>query len=359
VTTGCFPEVLPNAAMWASAVSLAIRAYEETCSTNRRATRIDRSIHMPGPLAGMGGFRGNDGWMWLPEGSVYGFVGDFYWTGLLCHELGHVHSYGHGNPAQTRIMQQAGRRAGRRLYAIRPGMARTPEGNRYRALLEAVTRGETSVTQNFDDVRDVPVLRKTGEGHAAGDGVLVPNLEITGNDDVFLWYFRSMYGNKVDGERRKHAATWSWLLTVRGYTDPEIQISMFSHGAGKSLAWLARMRGNIVYDHRIDAAMAELKAGQDKFVWQRERGGIIHKWRTRRYAPTDDLQAMETEMRAELGHRWWRYIALRDLAREYFVRRDVGAGEQMLIKALVEARRGGLGMLEGALADAALFWAAR
>ena len=32
---------------------------------------------------------------WLPEGSVYGFTGPWYWTGLLCHELGHVYGYGH------------------------------------------------------------------------------------------------------------------------------------------------------------------------------------------------------------------------------------------------------------------------
>jgi len=359
VSTGCFPEVLPNVSMWASAVSLAIRAYEETCPANRRHTRIDRSIHMPGLLAGMGGGGGGNGWMWLPEGRAYGFVGEFYWTGLLCHELGHVHGYGHGNPAQSRIMGQAGRRAGRRLYAIRPGMARQPEGNRYRALLEAVTRGETSATQSFDDARDLAVLRKTGEGHTAGDGILVPNLEITGNDDVFLWYFRSMYGNKVDAERRKHAATWSWWLTLKGYSDPEIQIAMFSHGAGASLAWLARMRGNMVHDHRIDAAMTELKASAKSFVWQRERDGAIRKWRTRRYTPQDDLDAEENAMRGELGHRWWRYVALRDMAREYFVRRDVARGEELLIRSLVEARLGGEGMLQSAIAEAAPLWAAR
>ncbi|MHC4955712.1 MAG: hypothetical protein ACYTGZ_17815 [Planctomycetota bacterium] len=359
VTTGCFPEVLPNANLWASAVSLAIRAYEETCPVNRHGTRIDRSIHMPGNLAGMGGWGGNNGWMWLPEGSVYGFYGPWYWTGLLSHELGHVHGYGHSNPAQNRIMQQAGRRAGRRLWAIRPGMQRAPEGNRYRALLEAVTRGETSVIQSFDDARDIPILRKTGEGHAAGDGVLTPNLEITGNDAVFLWYFRSMFGNKTDAERRKHAASWSWWLTLKGYSDPEIQIAMFSFGAKKSLAWLARMRGNMVYDHRIDAAVKELEARGGKFVWQRERGGIIHKWRHKRYAANDNLAEQEKLMRAELGHRWWRYFALREIAREYFTRREVAEAEAMLVKALTEARLGGEGMLQSAIAEAAPLWAAR
>jgi hypothetical protein len=356
IQTPCFPEVLPNANLWCEAISLAARAYEETCPNRRALTHIDRSIHMPGNLAGMGGGGGNRGWMWLPEGSVYGFTGPWYWTGLLCHELGHVYGYGHSNPQQTRIMQQAGRRAGRRLWAIRPGVARVPEGNRYRKLLEAVTRGETSVIQSFDDARDIPVLRKTGEGHAAGDGILTPNLEITGNDDVFLWYFRSMFGEKVDAARRANAGAWSWHLTLHGFNDPEIQIALYSHAANRSLAWLARMRGNMVYDHRIERAMKLLREGS--FVDDRTRGGIIHKWRTMRYDEAD-LVAKEARMRRELGHRWWRFMALRAIAQELFRRREVEAGEKMLVRALVEARLGGEAMLEGALAECALIWSAR
>ncbi|MHC4846937.1 MAG: LamG-like jellyroll fold domain-containing protein [Planctomycetota bacterium] len=356
IQTPCFPEVLPNAVLWCEAVSRGARAYEETCPNRRAFTHIDRSIHMPGRLAGMGGGGGNRGWMWLPEGSVYGFVGQWYWTGLLSHELGHVYGYGHSNPKQTRIMQQAGRRAGRRLWAIRPGMARAPEGNRYLRLLEAVTRGETSVVQNFDDARDIPVLRKTGEGHDAGDGILTPNLEITGNDDVFLWYFRSMFGPKVDEARRANTAAWSWHLTLQGFNDPEIQIALYSHAAKTSLAWLARMRGNMVYDYRIDAATKLLRTG--KFVDGRARGGIIHRWRNMDYRGAD-LAAREAEMRAELGHRWWRFFALKEMARELFARREVEAGEKMLIQALVEARLGGEALLAGALAESALIWAAR
>ena len=55
-------------------------------------------------------------------------------------------------------MQQAGRRAGRRLWALRPGMERVPEGNRYRELLEAVTRGELKVEQELDDTWDLEGL---------------------------------------------------------------------------------------------------------------------------------------------------------------------------------------------------------
>jgi hypothetical protein len=356
----CFPEVAPNARMWVACVDRAVRAYEQTCPNRRPLTDIERSIEMPPGLAGMGGWQGNgNGWMWLPEGSVYGFVGQWYWTGLLCHELGHVHGYGHGNPTQSRIMRQAGRRAGRRLWALRPGMARLPEGNRFRPLLEAVTRGDLQVQQAFDDARDIPVLRKTGEGHAVGDGILVPNLEITGDDAVFMWYYRATYGEEVDALRRKHAASWSWWLTRKGFSDPEIQVALFSHAAGTSLAWLARLRGNMAYDHRIDAALAELKANEGKFVYAKERNAILHRWRTKRYAPGDDLAQQATLLRREVGHRWARFQALRMLAREHFVRREMAEGERMLVAALVEARLGGEGRLESALAESAALWAAR
>ncbi len=238
-------------------------------------------------------------------------------------------------------------------------MARVPEGNRFVPLLEAVTRGELSVQQGFDDARDIPVLRKTGEGHSAGDGILVPNLEITGDDALFSWYYRAVYGEKVDAARRKHAASWSWWLTCKGFSDPEIQIAMFSYAAQTSLAWLARLRGNMVYDYRIDAAVAELQAHEGKFVWQKERNAILHRWRTKHYAPTDDLAHQVELMRAEVGHRWARFEVLEALAREHFVRREMAKGERMLVAALVEARLGGEGMLESALQAAAVPWAAR
>jgi hypothetical protein len=360
VRTWCFPEVEPNARMWVACVNRAVRAYEDTCPNRRPRTDIERSIEMPPGLAGMGGWMGSGaGWMWLPEGSVYGFVGQWYWTGLLCHELGHVHGYGHGNPTQSRIMRQAGRRAGRRLWALRPGMARAPEGNRFLPLLEAVTRGDLQVQQGFDDARDIPVLRKTGEGHTVGDGILVPNLEITGDDAVFMWYYRAVYGEEVDAVRRRHAASWSWWLTRKGFSDPEIQIALFSHAAQTSLAWLARLRGNMVYDHRIDAALEELKANEGKFVYRKERDAILHRWRTKRYAPSDDLAQQATLMREEVGHRWARFEVLKTLAREHFVRREMAEGEQMLVAALVEARLGGEGMLESALQASAVLWVAR
>jgi len=356
IRTPCFPEVLPNANLWCEAVSRGARAYEETCPNRRNFTHIDRSIHMPGRLAGMGGGGGDRGWMWLPEGSVYGFTGEWYWTGLLCHELGHVYGYGHGDPRQARIMRQAGRRAGRRLWAIRPGMRRIPEGNRFRPLLEAVTRGETTVVQDFDDARDIPILRKTAEGHDAGDGILTPNLEITGDDSVFTWCFRSLYGEKVDAERRRHAAAWSWLLTLDGYSDDEIQVALYSFAAKTSLAWLARMRGTMVQDKRIDAALTRLRAGGAP--GHRERGRVIGKWRSMRYAGTD-VRAKEAEMAAELGHRWWRFFARREMARELFARRAFDEAEAMLVRALLEARMGGEDTLTQTLRECARIWAAR
>ena len=47
------------------------------------------------------------------------------------------------------------------------------------------------------------------------------------------------------------------------------------------------------------------------------------------------------------------------LGREHFVRREMAEGERMLVSALVEARLGGEGLLESALAESAALWAAR
>jgi hypothetical protein len=52
-------------------------------------------------------------------------------------------------------------------------------------------------------------------------------------------------------------------------------------------------------------------------------------------------------------------LALKTLAREHFVRREMAKGERMLIAALVEARLGGEGMLESALKEAAVPWVVR
>jgi len=362
VKTWCFPEVIPNTRMWARAVTRAIHAYEQTCPTNRPITEIHRSLQMPPGLAGMGGWRGAPGWMWLPEGSAYGFVGPIYWTGLLAHELGHVHGYMHGNPTERKIMRQAGRRAGRRLWSIRPGMARVPEGNRYRRLLDAVTGGALSVEQDFDDQLDIELMRKTGAGHGGNDdGVLAPNLEITGRDDVFLWFYRGVFGDKVDAERRKHAASWSWWLTRLGYTDDEIQIAMYSYSAKSSLAWLARLRGTMVHDRRITAATKELagaSAGK-RFVWARERSGISNYWRHVLFAPHEDLDAQKRRMLGQLGHRWERVLALLRIARARFGRRESARGEALVLEALQEAQLGAAGMVERALAAAAPTWAAR
>jgi hypothetical protein len=355
--TWCFPEVQSNTRHWLLCVDRAIKAYEQTCPVTRHHTDIERSIDMPLPIIGMGGGGGANGWLWLPERSVYGFFGTWYWTGLLNHELGHVHGYGHGNPTQHKIMRQAGRRASRRLWAIRPGMERVPEGDRYRRLLEAVTGGAVAVEQELDVDREIPLLATAND--PAGDGVLVPNLEITGNDAMFLWYYRAMHGDKVDADRRKHAGSWSWLLTLKGYTDPEIQIAMYSYAADTSLAWLARMRGIDVHDERIAGAMTAIKAAGGKFVWKRERDGISNRWYSRRYAPTDDLVAEQARMQRELGHRWMRVLSFRLLAIEYLARGDPERGEALVFRALEEAQRGPDGMLEQALEQCAIVWAAR
>jgi hypothetical protein len=358
VRTWCFPAVQANARHWAACVDRAIRAYELTCPHRKGRVDIERSIHMPLPIIGMGGYAGSNGWMWLPEQSLYGFWGTWYWTGLLSHELGHVFHYGHANPMQSRVMRQAGRRAGRKLRSIQPGMERYPEGNRYRALLEAVTRGDVRFGSAFRDDGD-DAGRKAVAGDATGDGVLVPNLELTGDDAVFWWYYRSQFGEKLEETRLKNAAAWSWLLTLEGFLDEEIQIAMLSRTAGTSLAWLARLRDTVVHDHRIAEAMERLRTSADRLVGPRERNAIMRRWRTRHFAPDADLEAEEARMRAELGHRYARVQAHIRIAREYLVRGQAARGEAAILNALREARKGGPAMLETALAEAAPYWTAR
>jgi hypothetical protein len=348
VQTWCFPAVEPNARHWAACLDRAVRAYEETCPYRIARVDVERSMHMPPTLAGMGGYAGDNGWMWLPGGSAYGFAGTWYWTGLLSHELGHVFRYGHSNPAETRVMIQAGRRAGRRLESIRPGMERVPEGNRYRALLDAITRGEAAPPEVEGDG---PGEEGTA-GDATGDGVLVPNLEITGDDAVFVWYYRSQFGEPAQAARREHGANWSWLLTLRGFTDEEIRIAMLSKAAGTSIGWLARLRGVQVREDRIAAALAALEGKPEP-----RRGKVLERWAAGPLGP--DLEEEEARMRAELGDRPARVQALLRIAREHFARGAPARGEETLVAAMAEARLGGDGLLDLALADAAPIWTAR
>jgi hypothetical protein len=281
--------------------------------------------------------------MWLPGDTVYGFHGTWWWTGLLSHELGHVFRYGHSNAFENKVMTQAGRRAGRRLESIRPGMERVPEGNRYRALLESVEEEEGGAGGPAGD--------------ATGDGVLVPNLEITGDDAVFVWYYRSQFGEPAQAARRKYGAAWSWLLTLRGFTDEEIRIAMLSRAAGTPLAWLARMRGIDVRDKRIAEAFEILGAAGEDVPWKEKRDPIFHGWTG--YPLQADLVAAEARMRTELGDRRARVQVLLRIGREYIVRGDPSRGEDAIVRALVEARLGGEGALDLALRDAAPLWIGR
>ncbi|MFI5402070.1 MAG: hypothetical protein ACHQ1G_03965 [Planctomycetota bacterium] len=343
VRTWCLPALEANARAWVRCIGLAVRAYEETCPYRIAHLDVERSDFMPLPVIGMGGYGGDNGWMWLPGDTIYGFSGTCWWTGLLSHELGHVFRYGHSNPFESKVMGQAGRRAGRRLESIRPGMERVPEGNRYRALIDAVEEEE-------EGARGAP-------GDATGDGVLVPNLEITGDDPVFVWYYRSQFGEEAQALRRKYSASWSWLLTLKGFTDEEIRIAMLSRAAGTPLAWLARMRGIDVRDKRIAEAFEILGAAGENLPWQDKRDPILGGWVG--YPLPADLVEADARMRVELGDRRARVQALLRIAREHFVRGDPHRGERTILSAIAEARLGGPGMLESALRDAAPLWAGR
>ncbi len=351
VRTWCFPPVAPNARHWAACVDRAIRAYELTTPRHRNLVDIERSIHMPLPIIGMGGPRGNNGWMWLPEPSLYGFWGTYYWTGLLSHELGHVFEFWHHNPFVTKLMVQAGRRAGRKLQSIRLGMSRVPEGNRYLPLLEAITNGDLEFKTRFEDEDD----KITIVNDAAGDGVFVPNLEITGEDGFLTWFSRSRFGEEANTKRAQFAGAWSWVLTVAGFSDSEIQFAILSRAAGTNLAWLARMRGIVVHDYRLDAALGILEKGP--ILDGKQRHALTHKWRTRRF--TEDLAQEEKDMLGELGDRMERVRALLSLARESLLRGNDSEAERVILSAMEDARRGGATMLDTAAIEAAPYWAGR
>jgi hypothetical protein len=149
--------------------------------------------------------------------------------------------------------------------------------------------------------------------------VLVPNLEITGDDAVFVWYYRSQFGEEAQALRRKCGAAWSWLLTLRGFTDEEIRIAMLSRAAGTDLGRLARMRGIDVRDRRIAEAFDLLGAAGEKLPWQDQRDPVLGGWATGQLPA--DLAEAEARMRAELGDRRARVQALLRIARAHPPRR--------------------------------------
>jgi hypothetical protein len=187
--------------------------------------------------------------------------------------------------------------------------------------------------------------------------VLVPNLEITGDDPVLVWYYRSQFGEPAQEQRRKYGEAWSWMLTLRGFTGEEIRIAMLSRAAGTPLAWLARMRGIDVRDRRIAEAFDLLGAAGDKVPWKEQRDPIVAGWTG--YPLPADLGAAEARMRAELGDRRARVQVLLRIAKEHLARGSPAAGEERIVAALVEARLGGEGMLDAALREAAPIWLAR
>ena len=41
-------------------------------------------------------------------------------------------------------------------------------------------------------------------------------------------------------------------------------------------------------------------------------------------------------MRGDVGHRWWRFRALREIAREHFWRREIAAGDPYVSEGIFE-----------------------
>jgi hypothetical protein len=189
--------------------------------------------------------------------------------------------------------------------------------------------------------------------------VLAPNLEITGEDDLFRWYYRAQFGAAAEKARRDGAWAWSWHLTRLGYRDDEIQIALFSKAAGTSLAWIARLRGIVVHDHRIAAAIDALAEAEraGALTDHRARAGALDRWRG---APRGvDLDAEASALLSAVGDRTARVDGLARIAREHYVRGAPAAGDATVMRALEEARAGGAGALDAALVRLSSLWAAR
>jgi len=346
--TWCSPEIVPNARVWLTAAARVVRAFEEVRTTRR--SRIDISLFskMPPGVAGFGGFRGNVGFAHLPEGKTFGFCGRSAWYGLLVHELNHAH----GSMKHGEGMLRVSRRAGHRHHATMDGMGRRPEGNRYRPLLEALTRGE--LPHDATIAGAPPALKRQAER-----GVLTPDRAYTGEDAVLTWLLRATGGLEADFERRRDTPTYAWWLVCRGFTDAEIEAAILSRTAGVSLAWLARLRGLRANDHRVASAVEALHAGSGKFVYSKPRRKIAKRWAVRKPGEEKDLDAVADAMRRELGSRTGRVSVLLAIAREHLARDAVALAKGALVDALFEARRGGPDRLEAALVEAAKIWASR
>ena len=131
----------------------------------------------------------------------------------------------------------------------------------------------------------------------------MPDDEPTGEDDVLMWYLRSMHGVKAHLPLRRNASYWSWWLTLQGYTDAEIQAAMLSHVAGESLAWLARVRGLPANDERVAQAVQELIAPSGKLVPARQRSAMLKRWAKLDVNGTRDLAALAASALVDLGTR--------------------------------------------------------
>ena len=352
-----YPEVAPNARLWAACVNDGVHAWEAVCTTRRARVDVTLFSEMPPGLGGWGGWNGANGFMFLPEGRMFGFVVPCFYDGLLGHELGHTQGFMHGNAAQKRVMDQACRRASRRYAAIRPGVTRLPEGNRFLPVLEAVTRGDLrcDVLPAETDDPDAKASHDSDSGPASD---LEPDLETTGEDDFLTWYLRAGHGVDADRRRRASENAWRWWLTIRGYTDDEIQAAVLSRAAGENLAWLARLRGIAATDARVAAAVTEVSP-EPKSAWVAARSAALSRWKKRKLGAEKDLDVVHAALLAEVGSRETRVALLRAIGDEHLSRGERGAAHASYVAALAEARRGSDDLFEETLAGCAAEWARR
>jgi hypothetical protein len=295
----------------------------------------------------------------LPEWKVFGFAGTSYWGGVFAHELGHAHGYWHGNPAQTKTMDRAMRRARRRYLSLRPGTDRVPLGDRHRDVLEALTSGDLDLRGN---------VRSAGEEDPAGSGEregppkpspLLPDLDPTGEDDFLVWYLRRRHGPEAARKRRVYESAWHWWMVKKGYSYDESRAAIYSVAAGTNLAWLARVRGMDVADARAASAIAELTAPGLELVWEKGRRLTRNRWGAVKTGEVADLLAFVRDFLAEVGSPSLRISKLLEVARVHLDRGEEDAALSVLVAALTDARKRSEEQFHSTLDACAGIWAGR
>ncbi len=319
----CYPELAPSADLWRRRLLVLIRAFRDVAEAQPRWFVAYMSDAMPPGLCGLGGWWDDQGWIDIELECLYGFRSPRVDGPLIVHEFTHAFHLQHG----TEFDRTGPGRAARRYSTILPGTECVPAGDRFRAEIERITRGEQSPTYvPFDPARPSP-----GPGAALWWD---PGL---GEDQLFEWWLRQTKGTEAYLHRRRNEAEWSWWLVARGFSEDEILGGILSYVAGENLAWLVRVHGGRCTDARVDAAWKDLAQPPRPVIPEHVRTAVRQEWESRDFAKQPDLVATAVALRWQYGDRERRAGMFVAIARAHLARGETAAARESLEEALREA----------------------